>query len=67
MGLGIMMIIMAAIFFIVPKMEIYVEYVEKHNFTDREEFLNDIRKIVGVIFLITGIMLILKDSVFKLF
>ena len=67
MGLEIMMIIMAAIFFIVPKMEIYVEYVEKHNFTDREELLNDIRKIVGVIFLITCIIRILKDSFFKLF
>lgn len=66
MRLGVMMIIMAAIFFIVPKMEIYIEYVEKHNFTDREEFLNDMRKIVGAIFLITGLLLILKDLVFKL-
>lgn len=56
MGIGIVMLILGLIFILLPRTEWYKDYIENHNFTDQEEVQGFIRNIVGVIFIILGII-----------
>lgn len=56
MGIGIVMIILGLIFILLPKTEWYKDYIENHNFADQEEVQGFIRNIVGVIFIIFGVI-----------
>ena len=57
MGKGIALIICGLILLLVPKTQMYKDYVEKHNFTETEDFLNYIRTMSGAIIIIIGIMM----------
>jgi hypothetical protein len=54
MGIGILFIISGLICILLPKSQWYIDYIEKHNFTEGEDFLNFIRNIIGGIFIILG-------------
>ncbi len=65
MGKGIALIICGLIFILVPKTQMHKDYVEKHNFTETEDFLNYIRTMSGAILIIIGIMILILNLLNK--
>lgn len=56
MGNGILLIVVGLVCIFLPKTQYYKEYIEKHNFVEREEFYSFIRTIMGWVLIGLGIM-----------
>ncbi|WP_294170185.1 hypothetical protein [uncultured Clostridium sp.] len=57
--IGILFILSGLICILLPKTQWHKDYIEQHNHTDLEEIINFIRKIIGYLFIILGIILLL--------
>ena len=66
MLVGIIFIITGIIMILYDKSDYYQNYVEKHNFQEREEILSTIRSMVAYILIGFGVITIFYDILIKI-
>ena len=57
--IGILFILSGLICILLPKTQLHKNYIEQHNHTTLEEIISFIRKIIGWLFILVGIILLL--------
>lgn len=66
MLLAMIFIITGVFIILYGNSEYYKDYVEKHNFEEREEILSTIRNMVAYIFIGLGVLAIFSDILLKI-
>lgn len=59
MGYGFLFISVGLIYIFLRKTNWHKEYIIKHNFSELDDFLGFIRNVIGVIFIIIGIIILI--------